>query len=181
MCTTASINTISVIIREDRHQSLHELEGQTNISRSSLHRVLCDQLKMWRISYTWVPHFLTTDQMNSHVTICKKWLSRINFDPDILMRVITGDKSWVSHLQSLLKHESATWKSSSSLPRKKKVRQQWSALKIMLTVLFDSCGLLYQHVLPTNTTIVVLQETTDLALPHRVKVASSPQAVPTPS
>ncbi len=152
VCTATNVKTILVIILEDRHPSLHMLEGQTNISRSSLHRILHDQLKMWHISSTWVPHFHTTDQMNACVAICKKWLSRIGSDPDVLTRVITCDESCVSHFESLFKHESATWKSPSSLC-KKRVCQQWSVFKIMLTVFFDSCGPLYQHVLTTNTTI----------------------------
>ncbi len=152
VCTAMNINTFSVIIWENRHLSLGKLEDQTNTSRSRLHRILCDQLNMQRISSTWVPHFLTTDQMNADATICKKWLSQIDSDSDILMRVITGDESWVSHFELLLKHESATWKSPLLL-NKKKVRQQRSSFKIMLTVFFDSCGPLHQHVLPTNTTI----------------------------
>ncbi len=54
VCTATNVNTISVIIRKDQHLSLLKLEDQTNIPRSSLHRILCDQLKMWRISSTWV-------------------------------------------------------------------------------------------------------------------------------
>ncbi len=152
MCNATNVNTISVIIREDRHLSLCKLEDLTNISRSSRHWILHDQLKMWCISSTWVPHFLTTDQMNARIAICKKWLSRIDLDPDVLMRIITGDESWISHFEPLLKHESATWKSPSS-PHKKKVRQQQSVFKIMLTVFLDSSGPLYQHILSTNTTI----------------------------
>ncbi len=153
VCTATNIDAILVIIRQDQHLSLRKLEDQINISRSSLHRmILHDQLKMRRISSTWVSHFLTMDQMNACITICKKWLSWIDFNPDILTRVITGDESWVSHFEHLSKHESATWKLPLLL-LKKKVRQQWSSFKIMLTVFFDSCILLYQHVLPTNTTI----------------------------
>ncbi len=151
VCTALNINTISVIIREDWHLSLRKLEDETNISRSSLHRILCDQLKMRCISSTWVPHFLTTDQMNARIAICKKWLSRIDSDPDVLMRVITVDESWVLHFEPLLKHESATWKLPSSSSRKKKECQQWSVFKIMLAVFFDTCGSLYQHILLTNT------------------------------
>ncbi len=152
VCTATNVNTITVIIKEDRHLSLHKLEDQTNISRSSLHRFLCEKLKMRHISSTWVSHFLTTDHMNARVTICKKWSSWINSDLDVLTRVITGDKSCVSHFKLLLKHESATWKSL-SLPHKMKVCQQWLVFKIMLTLFFDSCSPLYQHVLLTSTTI----------------------------
>ncbi len=45
VCTATNVNTISVIIREDRHLSLRKLEDQTNTLRSSIHRILCDQLK----------------------------------------------------------------------------------------------------------------------------------------
>ncbi len=107
---------------------------------------------MRRISSTWVSHFLTMDQINTHVDICKKWLFRIDSDPDVLMRVITGDESWISHFEPLLKYEIVTWKSP-ALPCKKKVRQQRSTFKIMLMVFSDSCGSLNQHVLPTNIMI----------------------------
>ncbi len=104
VCTATNINTISVIIREDRHLSLRKLEDQTNISRSSLHRILHDQLKMRHISSTWVPHFLTTDQMNARIDIRKKWLSQIDSDLDVLTRVITGDEIWVPPLKALECH-----------------------------------------------------------------------------
>ncbi len=41
MCTATNINTISLIIREDLHQSLCKLEEQTNISQSRLHWIVC--------------------------------------------------------------------------------------------------------------------------------------------
>ncbi len=53
VCTATNVNMISVIIQEDRHLFLRKLGDQTSILRSSLHRILCDQLKMRRISSAW--------------------------------------------------------------------------------------------------------------------------------
>ncbi len=88
VCTAMNVNTISAIIREDQHLFLLKLKDLTNFSQSSLYRILRDQLKMRCIFSTWVPHFLTT--------VAKKWLSRIDSQSDVLMRVITSEEIWVS-------------------------------------------------------------------------------------
>lgn len=63
VCAEETIITVVVIIREDRQLSLFKMEEQTNILKSTLHRILKDHLKMRRIASTCVPRCLTREQM----------------------------------------------------------------------------------------------------------------------
>ncbi len=73
-------------------------------------------------------------------------------DTNILKRVIMGDETWTSHYDTPLKQETSTH----NFPRevgKKKVCQQHSSLKIMLSAFFKYQGTVYQTGLPANQTI----------------------------
>ncbi len=117
-CSELNVNTVSVIIRENRYVLLQNLALQVNIPETSLRCILKDQLHMRQVSSTWVPHFLMKKQMEARISACEKRLKKIEEDPVILSRV-TGSESGISHFEPLLKKESITWKSLSS-PLKKK-------------------------------------------------------------
>jgi histone-lysine N-methyltransferase SETMAR len=63
---------------------------------------------------------------------------------DMLHRIVTGDESWVHHYQPETKRASMEWKHPSS-PATKKFKVTPSAGKIMLTVFWDSQGVLLAH------------------------------------
>jgi hypothetical protein len=65
-------------------------------------------------------------------------------DTCMLNRIVTGDESWVHQYQPQSKHASMQWKHSSS-PSTKKFKVMSSAGKVMLTVFWDSQGLLLAH------------------------------------
>ncbi len=44
--TEVNVNTISVMIREDQHLNFKALEELTNISKSTIHRILMESLGM---------------------------------------------------------------------------------------------------------------------------------------
>jgi histone-lysine N-methyltransferase SETMAR len=63
---------------------------------------------------------------------------------DILNTIVTGDESWVHHYQPESKRASMQWKHLSS-PSTKKFKVMPSAGKVMLTVFWDSQGVLPAH------------------------------------
>ena len=140
-------NTIAVAIWEDRHLSVRRMEELLHIPKSSIHRILKDNLGMKRVASTWVPHMLTAEQLKTRVDICEENLQRFHDNPDLLKRIITCDEMWVHHYDPQSKRESEAWKSLGS-PRLKKVRQQKSAGKVMLISFFDYRGSIYQHYVP---------------------------------
>ena len=63
-------------------------------------------------------------------------IKRIENDPDLLGRVITGDESWIFKYDPETKRQSRQWKSPAS-PRPKKARMSKSKVKVMLIAFFD--------------------------------------------
>jgi hypothetical protein len=73
-------------------------------------------------------------------------LLRYADDEDMLNRIVTGDESWVHHYQPESKCASMQWKRSSSPSTKKfKVTCIPSIGRVMLTVFWDSPGVLLAH------------------------------------
>jgi hypothetical protein len=63
---------------------------------------------------------------------------------DMFNRIVTGDESWVHHYQIESKRASIQWKHWSSLSTKK-FKFTLSAGKVMLTVFWDTQGVLLAH------------------------------------
>ncbi len=78
---------------------------------------------MRRIAFTWVPHFLTTKQMQQRVEECCENLALIVEDTSILSKIIKIDESWIHYLDSNTKWEREAWKCPED-PRPKKVWQE---------------------------------------------------------
>ena len=69
------------------------------------------------------------------VTVCQDIIERLEDDPDLLVRVITADESWIFEYDPETKRQSRQWKSPAS-PRPKKVRMSKSKVKVMLIARF---------------------------------------------
>ena len=78
-----------------------------------------------------------------------------NSDPDLMNTIITGDESWVYRYDLETKSQSSQRKHSTS-PRSRKARQVRSNIIVMLTVFFDSHGVVYHKYAPQGQTINVL-------------------------
>ena len=87
------------------------------------------------------------------MTIVQEMLNDVNNDPDLLLRVITGDKSWVYGYDIETKAQLSQWKHTESL-RPKKARQVRSNVKVLLTVFFDYHGVVHQEFLPQGRMVI---------------------------
>ena len=74
-------------------------------------------------------------------------MNDVNDDPDLLKRVITGDKTWVYGYDVETKAQSSQWKRPEE-PRPKKARQVQSNVKVLLTVFFHYNGVVHHEFLP---------------------------------
>ena len=89
---------------------------------------------------------------NSRVTVCQDIIERLDDDPDLLGRVITGDESWIFEYDPETKRHSRQWKSPAS-PRPKKARMSKSKVKVMLVAFFDIKGIVHFKFLPQGQTV----------------------------
>jgi hypothetical protein len=106
---------------------------------------------MHRIAAKFVPRQLTDDQNQNRVDVTKQLLDRAN-DDNFLKNIITGDETWVYGYDVETKVQSSQWVSKTS-PRPKKACQVCSHVKVMLTVFFDSEGVLHYEFLPQGRTV----------------------------
>jgi len=92
------------------------------------------------------------EQKQLRLEIAQDMLDSVNSNPDFLNTVITGDESWIYGYDPETKVQSSQWKHLTS-PRPKKARQVRSQVKVMLTVFFDSSGVVHHEYAPHGQTI----------------------------
>ncbi len=80
------------VVREDRHITVRQLAQALDILKSSVHMILCKNLKM-KSCACWVPHFLTREQTDHRIEIRREQLKRIADEQDVMGHMITGDES----------------------------------------------------------------------------------------
>jgi len=82
--------------------------------------------------------------MDERVAACQDLLNVNNDDKNLLDKVITGDECWCFAHDPETKRQSSEWVGEHS-PRPKKLRFQKSKVKTMLTVFFDSQGIVQEE------------------------------------
>jgi len=73
-------------------------------------------------------------------------------DPTFLIKIVTGDESWVFAYDPETKMQSAEWHTSSS-PQPKKLRLIKSKEKVMFIALFDIDGVVHDEFIPPGQTV----------------------------
>ena len=84
--------------------------------------------------------------------VCQDIIKHLQTEPDMLRRVITGDKTWIFEYDPETKCQSCQWKYPMLL-RPKKARQSQSKVKVMLITFFDVRGIVHSEFLPQGQTI----------------------------
>ena len=112
--------------------------------------ITMEELGMRKIYAKMVPRLLTDEQKERRVEVCQDILTRLETDPNLLVRIITDDESWIFEYDPFTKRQSLEWKSPTS-PRSKKARM--SKVKVMLIAFFDVRGIVHKEFLPQGQTI----------------------------
>ncbi|KAJ4451635.1 hypothetical protein ANN_03104 [Periplaneta americana] len=89
-----NIAKIKRAIDEDRRKTIDEVSEQTNLSWSTVQRILTQDLHMRRMPAKFVPRLLTDDQRENRVRVCRYLKSEVQNDPNFFKRIVTGDESW---------------------------------------------------------------------------------------
>ena len=79
-------------------------------------------------------------------------MQRIENEPDLLTSIITCDETWIFTYDPETKQQSLQWKSTSS-PRPKRARMNFSKFKTMLIVFFDIQGIVMAEWVPSAQTV----------------------------
>jgi len=132
--------------------TVRELESDLGIPKTTVWRILTENLAMARVCAKFIPKLLSAEQKNLRFEIAQDNLEMISNDKNVLKKIITGDESWVYGYDPKTKRQSLQWKRASS-PRPKKARQSRSKVKTMLTVFFDYEGVVHHEFAPRGQTI----------------------------
>ncbi|UYV72181.1 K02A2.6-like [Cordylochernes scorpioides] len=130
--TNEKINEVEKMILANRRITVREVAEDLNISIGSCHSIFMNDLGLRRVA-------------------AKFMLDSVRDDPNLLQRVITGDKAWVYGYDVETKAQSSQWKLPHE-PRPKKARQARSNVKVLLTVFFDCRGVVHHEFLPQDRT-----------------------------
>lgn len=150
--TTENIERVREAIDEDRRITVRELEEDLGIPRSSIHRIIHEDLQMTRVVARWVPHLLNEEQKQERVRVCRQLLNDYGSDPLFLDKIVTGDESWfLSHMPET-KQQSTQWRAPGEHPPVK-AKTAPSGKKRMATVFWDRRGILMIDWLPEGQTI----------------------------
>ncbi|XP_011880667.1 PREDICTED: putative uncharacterized protein FLJ37770 [Vollenhovia emeryi] len=139
-------------VNSDRRLSLHLIAETLNMTKTTVYRIVTEDLNMKKVCAKLVPKVLTDEQKDVRVLRCQELLELCENDPNFLNSVITGDESWIFEYDPETKRQSSEWHTPAE-PRPKKARMSKSRIKTMLIVFFYVRGIVHHEFVPPGTTV----------------------------
>jgi len=147
-----NVEVVRTVMAKDRRLSVRTIAEETGLDKNAVHIILTEHLYMQKICAKLVPKNLSAEQKANRLEICQDLMGRLEIEPRFLVKVITGDESWVFDYDLETKRQSEEWHTESS-PRLKKERLSRSRVKIMIIVFFDSHGIVHKKFVPPGQII----------------------------
>ena len=134
---------------KDCNVSIETISAQFDISVGTVHTLIREELKMWKICTKFVPRVLREDQKERRCHDSREMVELINSDPAVLYALVICDESWIYCYDPEIKRQSSKRKNAGS-PRPKKARQSKSTHKLLMITFLDSTGIIYMHLVPAG-------------------------------
>ena len=150
--TEESAEQVRWKVRSDRHLTVRMIANELSMNTERVWTIIMEELEMRKICAKMVPRLLTDEQKERRVEMCHDILTRLETNPNLLGRTITGDESWIFEYDPFTKRQSLKWRSPTS-PRPKKSRISKSKVKVMLIAFFDMRRIVHKEFLPQGHTI----------------------------
>ena len=93
--TPELIGQIKNFMDKDRRVSTETISAQFDVSVGTVHTIIREELKMWKICTKLVPRVISEDQKESRSHDSREMVELINSDPAVLDALVTCDKSWI--------------------------------------------------------------------------------------
>jgi hypothetical protein len=132
------------IIASDRCVSARLIEELSGIPKHIVHRIFTKDLGKRKNCAQFVLHALLADEKHGRVEHFKDFLKAAQNDAGFLKSIITGNETWCFQYEPLTKRQSTAWLSPKK-PKPKRVRMQKSRVKTLMTVFFDSKGIVHKE------------------------------------
>ena len=133
--TPELIGQIKNFMDKDHRVSIETISAQFDVSVGTVHKIICEEQKMWRICVKFVRRVLREDQKERCCYDSREMVELINSDPAVLDALVTCDESWIYCYDPETKRQSSQWKHV-SFPRPKKARQSKSTHKLLMIPFF---------------------------------------------
>ncbi|UYV81207.1 hypothetical protein LAZ67_20000338 [Cordylochernes scorpioides] len=130
-----------------------ELEQDTGISKTTIGKIVTEDLKLKKTPAKCIPRFLTNEQNLCRLATCEDMFKMTRTDPEWKDKIITGDETWVYGYDPETKRQSAEWRGQGE-PRPKKSRILKSRNKVLLVAFLDNKGIVHHEYLPAGQTVI---------------------------
>ncbi|UYV79342.1 hypothetical protein LAZ67_17002214 [Cordylochernes scorpioides] len=108
--TDENVQKITDLIKENPRTTLLELEQDTGISKTTIGRIVTEDLKLKKTPAKFIPRFLTNEQKLCRLATCEDMMEMTRTDPKWKEKIITGDETWVYGYDPETKPQSAEWR-----------------------------------------------------------------------
>ncbi len=155
-----TVNIIRTLLEENRrytvsdlHQKMATQYAYVDCSRTSIYRILSEELEMTKVCARWVPRALTEAHRTQRMGAALDFLTRYQARGDkFLDQLVTGDETWVHYWTPETKRASMVWKTATE-PAPKKFKTVPSSGKVMATLFWDREGPLLLEYMQKGSTI----------------------------
>ncbi|CAH1966315.1 unnamed protein product [Acanthoscelides obtectus] len=108
--TQENVDAVRKLIIEDRHVTYREIEASLKISKTSIQKILHEELGVRKLVSRWIPHLLSEEQKAVRVNWCQKTLDRFNSGiSKNVYSIVSGDESLIYCYEPENKRQSAVW------------------------------------------------------------------------
>ncbi|CAH2005212.1 unnamed protein product [Acanthoscelides obtectus] len=114
--TQENVDAVRKLIIEDRHVTYREIEASLKISKTSIQKILHEELGVIKLVSRWIPYLLTEEQK----------AARVN-------RVVSGDELWIYGYEPENKRQSAVWVFQGEEKTTKVIRSRSVSKKMVAT------------------------------------------------
>ncbi|UYV61671.1 hypothetical protein LAZ67_1005810 [Cordylochernes scorpioides] len=114
--TDENVQKITDLIKENPRTTLLELEQDTGISKTTIGRIVTEDLKLKKTPAKFIPRILTNEQKLCRLATCEDMMEMTRTDPEWKDKIITGDETWVYGYDPETKPQSAEWRDKNSEP-----------------------------------------------------------------
>ena len=119
------VNKIHHTMLEDWHVKAPEIAKKVNISNEHAFSILHEHLSIKKLLARLVPRWLTTDEKQTHVTISKQCLDKLECNSSKFLQLyITIDETWTHYHTPEMKEQSKTTFSEHALKKMKKITME---------------------------------------------------------
>jgi [histone H3]-lysine36 N-dimethyltransferase SETMAR len=151
--TPENYDAVKQLVVTDRRLTVRRIAETLDISRRSVEIILHEKLGISKVCARWVPRMLTPEQKADRVEASKDLLAVYESDPaEFCAQIVTGDETWIHHWGPKSRLYSKVWWDH-NYPPPIMVHTQPSAAKILVTIFWDSLGVLLIDYMPHKTTI----------------------------